>query len=163
MHICYHTAMSKADEQREARRIYVEDGRPVSRIAAILDRSRNTISNWKKADAERGADWELLRSQYVRKSPFAILQMLEARLEYHVEHEQESRGEDGWEDRVYKLRKVIEWERERIGGADQVMSGLRAFVAWATGQLPDEDINRLRGQVEMCFDDLRTGKFKLPS
>jgi len=155
--------MSNTRDRDEALRLYVEQGLNQTEIAAVLDKSRNTISAWKRADKAAGRDWDQLRSQRVRKSPFTILEVLEARFERLVEAEEQHANDAGYDDRLWKLSKTIEARRERLADSDTVLTGLDVFGAWAAVSVDEPQLGSLRDAVAQCIADLRSGTFRLPT
>jgi len=138
-----------------ARDLYAQ-GMTLEEIAGQLSVSVTSLSNWKKKDAAKGADWDVRRSEHARKSPLALLQMMERRQETLIERMIDD-DDPGLVDQAAKLEKMIERRRREIGDYSTTLGVMEQFAVWCSEHLVEEELNGVRAAVDSYLTDLKRG------
>jgi len=140
---------------RRARDLYAQ-GMTLEEISGQLAVSVTSLSNWKKKDAAKGADWDVRRSEHARKSPLALLQMMERKQEILIERMAED-DDPGIVDQASKLEKMIERRRREIGDYSTTLGVMEQFAAWCSEQLLEDGLHAVRAAVDNYLTDVKRG------
>lgn len=133
----------RAAKEPLARDLYAQ-GKTLDEIGALLDLSRQTLSQWKAESQRPGQaadDWELGRGQ--RRGVVERLRaMLDEQLAYLHELRPEERSSPLW-DSVAKLMSVLE-KYDRVDKAARAADAVAAEVKKAAPGLTDATADQIR-------------------
>ena len=144
------------DQRVQARALYAQ-GAKVDEIADALGKTPKTIYRWRALDKKAGHGWDQLRQERTRVDPHVLLGLLEDR-RYAIAAQTEGKIDTGaWADALYKIERVIDSIRKRIGDIGTQLAVLAEFAEYCMGHLTDDDMAVVRRAVSRYMEHLRSG------
>ena len=131
-------------------------GMTLEEIGAQLGVSITSLSNWKKKDSGGAGDWDQARSRHNRKSPLALLHMMEQKQERLI-IQMGADDDPGLVDAAAKLEKMIVRRRREVGDYSVTLGSVEILAAWSAEHCTDEEMAVLRPIIERFLGDLRRG------
>jgi len=143
---------SRKDLLPQARALYVQ-GMTTLDIADGIGVSAATVRRWKADDRKAGHSWEAARAEDRRKNPHALLEIVERRLEGIAADD--DLDANAWADALYKVNRVVESIRSRIGDVSTVMGVLTDLAEWAATNAKPEHMPAVRAVMQNYISHLK--------
>ena len=141
----------QATHGAEARALFAE-GRSIVQIAEAMGVAASTISRWRDRDAKALRPWAALREERRLRDPTAVLATLERKFLAVAEGELSLGAKI---DALYKLDRIIQNMRSRVGDLPTVLAVFTGFAEWAGAHAAEEDIPVLHRLVEGYLSALK--------
>jgi len=141
----------RSTHSAQARALFAQ-GRSEVQIAEAIGVSVSTISRWRTRDTKMLRPWTALRDERRLRDPTAVLATLERKFLAVAEGELPLGAKV---DALYKLNRIIESMRSRVGDLSTVLAVFTGFAEWAGAHAAEKDMPVLLRLVEGYLSALK--------